>query len=161
MASGKTTVGKIIAEMLDFKFADTDEYIENDTKMSVNDIFKKYGEKHFRELEEKAVIVCSDSENTVISCGGGVVLRETNIINLRKNGIIFNLNPTEEVIVSRLTKAADTRPLLDKNNAVDALEKFRSRKSFYDNCDYRINIDINKTSKEIAEEIIRIYREEG
>ena len=160
MASGKTTVGKKLAEVLNYKFIDTDEFIENETKMSINHIFKEYGEEYFRDLEEKAVIACSDSENAVISCGGGVVLRKSNVDNLRKKGIVFNLNPSNEVIASRLSKAADTRPLLNKNDVDDAIKKFEGRKPYYDNCDYKINIEIDKSVESVSEEILEKYRKE-
>ena len=85
------------------------------------------------------------------------VLRKENIDNLRKNGIIFNLNPTEEVIKKRLSSAAATRPLLKKDDIQDALDRFETRKPFYDNCDFKIQIDTNTTIEFAAKEIIEIY----
>ena len=113
MASGKTVVGKKLAEIIGFDFVDMDDYIEKKTGMTIGKIFKEYGEEYFRELESRTAEELSDRVNTVIACGGGTVLKKGNIDALRKKGIIINLEPTQEVIKQRLESAANGRPLLD------------------------------------------------
>jgi len=157
MASGKTVIGKKISKLTGYKFIDMDLMIEEKEGKSINDIFALSGEKYFRDLESLTAIECANLSKCVISCGGGVVLRKENINNLRKNGIIFNLNPTEEVIKKRLSSAAETRPLLKKDDIQDALDRFEKRKPFYDNCDFKIQIDTNTTIEFAAKEIIEIY----
>ncbi len=91
MCSGKTSVGKKLAEKLNFDFLDTDDLIENKVGMRITEIFEKYGEPYFRELETQIIKEVSEKDKLVISTGGGVVLREENVNNLRKNGVIINL----------------------------------------------------------------------
>ena len=158
MASGKTTVGRVISEITGMAFADTDKMIEEKAGMTVNEIFERYGEEYFRNLESDIAKSCDALENTVISCGGGLVLRENNIKALQKNGVVFNLNPTHEVIKHRLSKAASTRPLLKNQDLCEVIERFEKRKPFYDVCDYKIEIVMDKTPDEIAGEIIEIYK---
>lgn len=161
MASGKTVTGKEIARITGYKFIDMDCMIEAAEGKTVNEIFADCGEKYFRTLESQAAQRCSEFENTVISCGGGTVLRPENIQFLRKNGIIFNLNPTEEVIRQRLSAASATRPLLKNDNADGVIKRFEARKPFYNDCDYKIEILPGKSVESVAEEIIKFYNLAG
>lgn len=160
MASGKTTVGKKLADAIGYKFIDTDILVEKKQGQTINEIFSNYGEEYFRILEENAVIEASKEKKAVIACGGGVVLKSNNIDALRKSGLVFNLNPTEDVIKRRLSKASLTRPLLKENDLEDALRRFELRKEYYSNCDFEIKIEINKSVSDIVNEILKIYREE-
>lgn len=160
MASGKTVVGQRIAQLTGYRFVDLDVWIEKKMQMTVSQIFERFGEGYFRDLESEAARECAGLKNSVISCGGGAVLRPENIENLRKNAIIFNLDPSEEVIAARLSGAASTRPLLKEGDIEDAFMRFRERKPFYDRCDWKIKIELNQTIDEIAKEILAIYRQE-
>ncbi len=160
MASGKTFVGEMLAKKTGRLFIDTDLLIEKRAKKSINDIFKDHGEEYFRDLESSIAFECACLSDAIISCGGGIVLREENITHLRKNGVIFNLNPTKEVIEKRLLSASATRPLLNKDDLSGALERFFKRKPYYDNCDYKIEVTSDKSVELIAEEILFLYKEE-
>ena len=92
MASGKSSVGKILAEKLNIKFIDTDILIEQKLNKKISDIFKENGEQYFRQQETKVVEEISNLTSCLISCGGGVVLNKYNIELLRKNGIVAKLN---------------------------------------------------------------------
>lgn len=157
MASGKTTIGKRLADVTGFKFIDTDLYIEEKENKTINEIFQVFGEEYFRDLEEKAILECSSFKNSVIACGGGTVLREENIKNLRKNGIIFNLNPTIDVIKSRIKDAAKTRPLMDEGDIEGTIERFLKRIPYYENCDYKIDVTQDKSIECVLDEILNIY----
>ena len=159
-ASGKTTCGKICAKKLGFTFSDTDKLVENNAKMSINEIFEKFGEEFFRDLETDAIKKCAAKENQVIACGGGAVLRKENMEYLSKNGIIVNLNPTENVILKRFAAANKSRPLMKSDGEEGTLYRFRSRQPYYDVCDYKIEIDDSKDAKQIADEILAIYKKE-
>ena len=105
MAAGKTTIGKRLAKRLDYQFIDLDQYIEAKTKMFVKDIFNKKGEKYFRKLESKYLNdILSNSDNLVISPGGGIVLNEKNIELLRKNTVPFLLTASADTIIDRIDK---------------------------------------------------------
>lgn len=124
---GKSTIGKVLSERLNKSFCDVDKYIEETTKQSILDIFKS-GEPHFRAIEEKAIEVISCNINQVISAGGGVVVTENNIINLKKNGVIIFINRPLENIISDIDM--ESRPLLKEG--IDKLEKtYKNRIHLY------------------------------
>ncbi len=112
--AGKTTIGKAMSYKLKMAFVDMDAYIESKYDMSVSEIFEKYGEEKFRNLEsETAKYLSENYKNTIISTGGGVVLRDENMSYLKKTGITVYINRTVENILSTLN--ADKRPLLKSN----------------------------------------------
>ena len=102
-ASGKSTVGKLLSESTGREIVDTDTLIEEHAKMPIPDIFKRFGEKHFRDLEASVIREASKRNGVIISTGGGAVLRGENVRALRENGRIFfidrplsSLMPTED-----------------------------------------------------------------
>lgn len=155
MATGKTKISRCLAELTSYELIDTDAAVEAEAGMSINDIFAKYGEEHFRELETAAVKKAAGADRTVISTGGGTVLRSENIEELRKNGVIVNLAPEFEVIKARIEKAADTRPLMNGQSIEAVKKRFDDRQPFYDNCDIKIKVTNEKTPLEHAREILR------
>ena len=89
MGSGKTAVGRILAEKLNVEFVDMDDLIEREQKMSISEIFSRFGEKRFRKLEKEVAGRVSQGKNQVIATGGGVVLSSENMANLKMDGIII------------------------------------------------------------------------
>lgn len=110
--AGKTTVGKILAERLHRKFVDTDLYLEQKMAMSVMEMFE-LGEEYFRLQEFSALEEISAKKQIVIATGGGVIKNPLNIINLKKNGVVFFLDRTVEEILKSLN--AEKRPLLKES----------------------------------------------
>ena len=104
------------------RYVDTDDIIERDSERRISAIFSEDGEPAFRELESEAVRKVSKLDNHIISTGGGVVLKEANMVELRRNGIIFCLTATAEEIYQRVRHQSH-RPLLQ---TPDALTKIRS-----------------------------------
>lgn len=159
MGTGKTAVGKKLGSELGSDFLDIDELIEKESGTSISEIFFNFGEEHFRQLEADAAKKVSESENMVIAAGGGVVLREENMKNLRKNGVLICLSARPEVIIER-TKAEKNRPLLDTPYPLETIkELLRFRAPLYaqadvmiDTSDLTINEVVTKVKK-IAEEI--------
>lgn len=153
MGTGKSEVGRILAEKLSYSFVDSDAEIEKEQKISITEIFQNYGEARFRDIEADIIEQLSDMENMVISTGGGVVLRDSNMKNLRKNGIIVCLTASAETILQR-TSQSNNRPLLqvaDQLQRIKELLEFRA--PFYSNADIIVNTD-NKTPTEISSEIL-------
>lgn len=129
MGAGKTTVGKALAKQTGKKFIDTDSMIVKQMDLSINDIFSKYGEEYFRDLETKLLEnLCQSAHDCVVSCGGGLPLREENRAYLKRLGKVIYLNVNETDIIRRL-KNDTTRPLLKgpkdevKQRVHDMLEK--------------------------------------
>ncbi len=97
--SGKTTVGKILSEMLGIPFFDSDEIIVKEANREISDIFEKEGEKAFRKLESEAIFALSGKTGAIISTGGGVILVPENVKNLSKNGKIYFIDrPLENLV---------------------------------------------------------------
>jgi len=153
MGSGKSSVGRIVARTLRMRFVDTDEIIECVEKMSISDIFAKKGEPYFREVETRIVGEVSQGDNQVIACGGGVVLKQENVKQLRSRGVIVNLTASPDVLYGR-TKQADTRPLLEVHDRLQELRRMlKEREQFYSDCDFRVKTD-NLTQEQTASRII-------
>ena len=155
MGSGKTTVGKALKKNLsqNFEFVDTDIEIEKICGKSISEIFSQDGEVFFRDIETKVVANISKKNNLIISTGGGVVLREENIINLKQNGILFYLKAPAEVLANRLQKD-ESRPLLQNENKINKLMKLLSeREVFYNKSDIIVDTT-SKSVDKIVEEIL-------
>jgi len=153
MGTGKTSVGRRLASQLRMRYVDTDDIIERDNGRRITTIFAEDGEPAFRDLESEAVRKASKLYNHVISTGGGVVLRETNMEVLKRNGIIFCLTATPEEIYRRVRHQTH-RPLLQ---TPDALTKIRSmlqeRHPYYAEADYMV-----RTTRRPFREIIGYIR---
>jgi shikimate kinase len=158
MCTGKTSVGKLLAEKLGYQFVDTDDLIEQRVGMKISEIFATYGEPYFRDVETEVVKEVAKKDKFVISTGGGVVLRKINTDELRKNGIIVNLTAKPQTIYERLKKQPGIRPLLDKPNPIEEIVNLLSkREEFYKNCDLRIETD-KLTVEEIVKKILEFIK---
>ncbi len=125
--TGKTTLGKKLADYFNLPFYEMDELIEKRVGKDIPRIFKEEGEEYFREMESELVRELSSMPRgpAVISTGGGVVLRKANVQKLRETGLLIYLTAPPEVLVERLGSAED-RPLLASKYREDALEKVKS-----------------------------------
>ncbi len=148
---GKSTVGQILSQMTGRKVYDLDKEIVSRAGMEITEIFEKYGEKHFRDIETEVTKSVSALSGIIISCGGGTVLREENVLSLRRNGVIFFVDRP----LSQLIPTAD-RPLAAD---VDAIKKrYDERKDTYiSTCDKRIPVtgDAYSVADEIRKEFFK------
>jgi shikimate kinase len=158
MGCGKTSVGEALAKRLSFSFLDTDEAIEKKEGKKISAIFEESGEKAFRDMETNLLLELFDTtEKTVISTGGGLVLREENGKILQKLGFVVYLDVTVETVLERL-KNDKTRPLLNGENKEERVKKLLDfRRPIYEYTAY-LTLDTNKREIEkITEEIVRNY----
>ena len=161
MGSGKSTVGRELAKVLDMNFVDTDHYIENKENMMIKEIFALNGEKYFREIEAKYIKEISKMNNTVISTGGGVVASDINIMLLKKNGFVIYLDCTVECIYKRVSRR-NTRPLLNKvenlySRIVELLdERVNNYKKYMDD---KVYIDSKTNIWDTVDKIKKMYIE--
>lgn len=107
--SGKTTISKALGKVLHLPVIDIDEWIVDYYGMTISDMFE-ISEDYFRDHETEACRLLKEKQNVIISCGGGVVLREENIAYLKENGTIYLLNRDLEKIMESVDTS--TRPLL-------------------------------------------------
>ncbi|MDR2709604.1 MAG: shikimate kinase [Elusimicrobiota bacterium] len=145
MATGKSSVGKALAEKLDKKFIDIDKLIELKEQMPISEIFERKGEREFRKIESAVIeeVSALSGQNLVISCGGGAPLNAQNIENLRRDGIVICLSASLEVIYRRVQNNS-SRPVFKTASPTRAqiAELLESRKKSYENCD--VCIDVSK-----------------
>ena len=157
MGTGKTRVGQIIARRLGYEFVDTDDLIVRRAGMPISEIFAKFGEPHFRDIEQQIVAEVSARESQVIATGGGAPIRQENVQNLRSSGVLFCLNANPETIEKR-TARDNSRPLLHTNDRLRQIrELLEYRKQFYAAADYQIETS-NQTARRVAEQIIELYK---
>ncbi len=172
--TGKTTIGKILANILNLSFIDIDKKIESDTNLSIASIVKKSGWDEFRNLEKQALISTHNHRNLIVSTGGGIVIDEDNRSFIRRNGISIWLFADQKIIINRLIKDKNTllsRPSLtnDKFNGdnleISTLEQETStlislRESMYSEIT-QIKFDTTiKTPEEIAHMIKRRIKDD-
>src|SRR3990172_8926870 len=100
MGTGKTTVGRILAARLGYKFVDVDEEVEREQGVSISHIFSELGESYFRLLERDVIRALSAKEGHVISAGGGAVLDGRNVDDLRRGGPLVCLAATPDAILA-------------------------------------------------------------
>ena len=110
---GKTTIGKKAAEVLGKTFIDTDDEIVKFAGMSIPDIFSKYGEEKFRDIESDVIKNVSGMQSAVIATGGGAVLRERNVSLLKQNGFtVFIDRPVDKLVTTSDRPLSSNRDLL-------------------------------------------------
>lgn len=155
--SGKTTIGKLLSEKLSMEYIDTDDLIEKNESMTISNIFKTYGEPHFRMLETKVAETVGSCENKVIATGGGMILKKENMTFLKGNGVIFFLDRPMDHIFDDIDE--NIRPLL-KDNRQHLYNLYKERYPLYcDRSDYKI---INNKSVElIIDKIEKLWMKLG
>lgn len=151
MGAGKTSVGRALAFITGNPVMDLDDRVEEEANMSIRDIFEKYGESYFRELESK---ILRDSIHTkaIITTGGGVVLNRQNREFLKKTKRVIFLKCDPEVTFSRIG-ADPLRPLIKNKTAKEIGEMYKERLPYYMEC-AALSIDTTHLSiDEIAKQI--------
>jgi shikimate kinase len=157
MGSGKTAVGKLLAERLGWQFVDTDEIIEKAAGAAISDIFEKSGENYFRDLESCAAQSLLERHNLVIATGGGIILRLENVTCLKELGLLVWLKVDSKQVMERVAGTAH-RPLLNCPDAENKAEEIlRQRIPLYHGAaDIEIdtaNLSINQVADKILEEL--------
>ena len=156
MGTGKTTVGKVLAEKLGCPVLDTDQMIEHAAGKQIKDIFKEDGEEVFRSLETQ-MIERAPSENAVITTGGGLPVRKVNREKMKESGIVIFLQTDLDVIFERVQQD-ENRPLASKASKEELSSLYESRIIAYEDCTIKIKTE-GKTIEQLAVEIIERIKE--
>ncbi len=112
MGTGKSTLGRLLAVKLGYRFVDTDQLIEAQIGQSIAELFAQQGEAAFRRLEAELVEDLAQKSRLVIATGGGLVLNPDNVTTLARTGLIFCLTALPQEILERISCQQQIRPLL-------------------------------------------------
>jgi shikimate kinase len=163
MASGKSTIGPILANSLGWTFFDVDKEIIKKEGMKITEIFKIKGEDYFRKVENELLQLLSKKQNVIIALGGGTVTSEFNREIIKATGLMIYLKSSPEVAYKRLKFKRDRPALLFEEDELPTEEKFinriklllEQRKEWYEQADYIINTDSLPVGKTV-DKIVRI-----
>jgi len=147
-SSGKTTIGKRIAEALHYRFVDTDKRIVREEGRTINDIFAQSGEAYFREAERRVLHKIKPGSSLVVATGGGMPCFNENMAYIRATGISVFLDVPVAVLVQRMVAhAIHDRPLYNANDPelLRSLEqRYQSRLPFYSQAHITITGETNE-----------------
>ena len=163
MGTGKSSTGKMLASRLGCAFIDMDEKIEEEAGMPIPEIFAKFGEEHFRQLEHDLAVRLAGRRNAVISTGGGTVKNPANMAALKESGTIVCLKASVDAVLER-TQARGTRPVLDgadKGDRRAAVEKLlQERAALYEQADFAVDTS-NLSPLQVVENITKTLKIRG
>ena len=135
MGSGKTTIGKPLANRLGYQFIDQDTVIEKRFGMTITEIFAKIGEPKFREAEHDVLSELSEMDNVVIATGGGCPCFFNNMELMNQHGLSIYLKGDSKTLASRLKDSHGTRPLIKDKTETELIQyitdKLHEREPFY------------------------------
>ncbi len=156
MGTGKSSVGRLVANVLHFTYLDTDQVIEVRAAKPITQIFEQDGEPAFREWERRVVAELTHRRKTVISTGGGLPVNEDNLNSLKTHALVVCLWASPETIYDRV-RGHEHRPLL---NAPDPLAKIREllalREPYYRKADVLVNTEW-RSPKEVAVQVVHQF----
>lgn len=157
MGTGKTAVGKHLAQLLGWNFIDTDILIEKLEGKSITRIFRENGEPYFRDLETKVIDILSDYHYFVVGCGGGMVLKPANAEKLKKIGPLVLLSARPEVILERI-KEEKNRPLLQVDNPFQRINELLTLRNttYHEVADTEVDtsdISVDEVGREILKKL--------
>ena len=155
MGAGKSTISDYLSTMFAMEVVEMDQLIAEREGMSISDIFETYGEEYFRNMETNLLIEMQEKKNVIISCGGGVAMRERNVAEMKKNGRVVLLTAHPQTILDRV-KDSDDRPLLNGHKNVEYIEQLMEarREKYEAAADIVVDTD-NKTVLQICEDLIQ------
>lgn len=154
MGVGKSTVSDYLSTILASPQVEMDQVIVKKEQMSINKIFEEYGEEYFRNCETNLLIELQKKNNQIVSCGGGVAMRDINVREMKKNGRVVLLTASPETILERV-KDSDERPLLRGRKNTEYISELMEirRPKYRAAADVIVDTD-HKGVEEIAEEIV-------
>jgi shikimate kinase len=160
MGTGKTSVGRLLAERSGFEFVDTDELIESRAGKKIAEIFEDIGEAAFRQLEKQVVSELADRSRLVISCGGGLAVNQANLDSLKTHALVVCLWAAPDKIWSRVRHQTH-RPLLHSPDPQGTIKTLLAqREPFYRQADVIVNTD-QRPVKAVAQLVFHHFESAG
>lgn len=152
MAAGKTSAAAELSRLYRMEVVDTDRLIEKEAGCSINEIFERFGEEYFRVLETEVMRKLSLRKNLIVSCGGGVPLREENVAYMKKGRVVLLKTSVPEMI--RRIRLNDRRPLASRRSDEEITALYEKRKPLYEAAADIIVDTSEKSREEVAKEIM-------
>jgi shikimate kinase len=153
MGAGKSTIGKLLAQQLNYQFFDTDALITQASGSSITQIFAELGEAGFRQIETQTLGQVSAHTRLVVATGGGIITQKLNWSYLH-HGLVIWLDASPQTLWNRLKNDA-SRPLLQDPNPQKKLEDLlEQRKSLYAQADVRVSIEPDHDSIAVMNQIL-------
>jgi shikimate kinase len=155
MGSGKSTIGYLLSKYLKLKFVDVDNTIEEETGLTINNIFQKKGEDYFRNLEEKITLKILKNSKKIIALGGGSFLNKNIRKEILNNHFSVWLSWKNSTIVKRILKSKK-RPIAFNSTEIDLKKLITERSNIYSKANFKINCE-TLTKNMIVRQIIDLY----
>lgn len=157
MASGKSTVGRVLAKEWSTSFLDLDSEIEKQSGMTIPELFAQFGEEKFREIERDVLRrVAQNNRDVVLSTGGGAVTRQENRRLLSESFVTVYLRASVDTIIDRLTRDGTERPLLQGANPRERVSSLLGARSGWYEEVSKLTVDVDGLSvSKVVDEIAR------
>jgi len=156
MGTGKTTVGRLLAEKTGMPLVDMDTLIEERAGKTIGAIFAEDGEPHFRKLEREMVRELAAKEGQIVSTGGGIVLNPENMADFEQTGLVVCLLASAETVLERV-RHDTARPLLAGDKERQIFQLLETRKPLYEAIAHKIDTNGRPSPEPTASEIIALY----
>lgn len=157
MGTGKSSVGRLVADALHFTFLDTDETIEAKTGKTITEIFAQQGEAAFREMERALVLELATRTHTVISTGGGLPTNPENLASLKSHALVVCLWTSPETIFEHV-RHQQHRPLLKDPDPMGKIRALlATREPFYRQANVLVNTE-RRSLREVAQQVVHQFR---
>jgi len=158
--SGKTTVGRLLARRLGWRYIDTDQEIQRRNGLTVQEIFRQHGEPHFRAIESAVVAEVCQRHNLVIATGGGSVMADANRQHMLDGNLVIYLESSPRVLARRLTRSMsrEPRPLLEYRDLAERLAELAEQRDAQYRCAHHVVQTDHRTPREVADVIADLVR---
>lgn len=156
MGTGKSAVGRLVAQLLHFTYLDTDQVVEARAHKTISEIFEKDGEPAFRQWERRIVQELTGRTKTVIATGGGLPANQLNLDSLKTHSLVVCLWASPETIYERVREHGH-RPLLNEADPASKIRELLSiREPYYRQADVLVNTE-RRSVREVAVQVIHQF----